>query len=853
MKPSIFGIICLLFSFVKLSIAGITGTLSGHIIDNDTQTPLEGVNVVLVGTDLGTISDETGYFVLNNIPGGTYAVRFMRIGYTTKTIKGVVILMDQHKKIDVHLQATALDVGAEVTVHAQRQLLQQDVTATMHITTGEEINFMPVKDFQDAIKREPGVVGRHVRGGRETEVLYLVDGIPIQEAIYGETGANLPNSSIIEMSLQTGGFNAEYGNAMSGVVNVVTKEGTAKTQGLFKYYTDYIGGDQSDHLNQFELNLGGGLWGEKNNYFLSADFATSDTRWRTQFDGKIDAPNLIRYNINGKAVTYFHPRHKLVWQGIISHQTWTDYEHPWKRHLEGLPEHENNSYRYSLTYTHTLSSKTFYKTSLSRFYVLNQILGKNNGVYEMEDYILVSEPPHSIRYFVDKRDPTDPDPLVKPQWRDSEQIITIGKADFTSQLNPFNQLKLGAEFTHYDLYVNNVEYVLIDPDAILPGYPPEAAYSVYVTKYDYQPVAGAAYLQFKTEALQEVTLNYGVRFDFLDPKTHRPAVEFDFEQGRNPFRPQEIINDKTVRAEFQYQISPRFGVSMPITEIDMINFNYGHFFQFPLFSYLYTNPTYDFKGYNSLLGNPDLAAEKTVAYEVGWEHLLTEDIKFSANYFNKDIENLIDKVTFYLYDAELNATKPFEQYRNLSFGSSYGLEFYLEKRRGVEAWSGWLAHLSGKISYTWMHAKGSSSQFGTQYDPEGVITVPPHEYYLSWDQRHTLVANVDYRLPENWGINVLLRVNSGQPYTPADPDPFDTETPDPNSKRMESTTYFDFKLNKDMTFGWLFASCFLEVLNAFDADNVIWVDHNGQPGGVYADPTAWDVGRRINLGILGKF
>lgn len=830
--------------------AGVSGTIRGTVTDKETGKPLQGVNIMLKDTKLGTITDEKGFYVITNVPIGRYTVKAMMMGYRPKNITGLVVAIDHQTKLDITLEETTLDIGAEVTVTAEKQMLQQEITSTTHITRGEELNFMPVKDFKDALKREPGVVGGHIRGGRESEVLYLVDDIPIEEAIYGETGANLPNSSVVEMSLQTGGFSAEYGNAMSGVVSVVTKEGNESLHGYIKAYTDYVG-DKSDHLQKYELNAGGPLLDQKLGYFVSGDFTMSGTRWRERLEDHVASPIMTNYNINGKLTTNITPSHKLVFQGIVSHQNWIEYEHKWKYHLSGLPEKENNSYRASLTYTHTLSPKTFYKLSLSQFYVMDQILGKNDGNFQpyLGKYTMVAEDPYDLEYFVRSTDGSD---LVKPTWRDSEQSITIAKGDFTSQISRYTQMKLGAEGTYYDLYMNNVEYRLIHPDSILPGFPPEEAYNIYITQYNYYPKAGAAYLQFKSEALQDVTLNYGVRFDFLDPTASRPAVEFDFDKGKDPYDPSVVKNEKTVDADFKYQFSPRLGISMPVTDKDKISFNYGHFFQFPLFSYLYTNADYDFSGMNSILGNPDLKSEKTIAYEVSWEHLFTEDMKIDITYFNKDIENLIDKVTFYVESQDTlghKLNKPFQQYRNLSYGHSYGVEFFLEKRHGITDW--WnlpTSYLSGKISYTWMHSKGSSSQFGTQYDPKtGNITVPPYEYYLSWDQRHTLTASLDYRVPEEWGVNVLYRYNSGKPYTSSDGDK------DPNSERKDPTSYFDMKANKNFFMGPFKTSIFAEVLNLFDKKNVEWVDSEGRPGGIYEDPTAYDVGRRINVGVTAEF
>jgi hypothetical protein len=157
--------------------------------------------------------------------------------------------------------------------------------------------------------------------------------------------------------------------------------------------------------------------------------------------------------------------------------------------------------------------------------------------------------------------------------------------------------------------------------------------------------------------------------------------------------------------------------------------------------------------------------------------------------------------------------------------------------------------LSGKVAYTFMTARGTSSSAGEGYNwYQWGVTVPRGgDYYLSWDQRHTLVVNADLRDEKRWGFSSVLRLNSALPYTQRD-DPLG-----PNNGRMRPRTYWDIKANREVYWDRTRFSLFVDCRNALDNRNLLWVDADGNPGGFLRDPGAYSTGRRATIGVSTTF
>ena len=253
---SIFYAIILLPS---IALSGTTGKISGKVLDADTNLPLAGVNVVVSGTGLGAATRIDGTFTILNIPPGEYTVKASFIGFKQTNMENVHVSVGLTTKIEFNLFTSAI-VGEEVIVISERPIIVRDRTSSEVHISSDELEFTPIQEVNDILQTKAGITkdasgGLHCRGGRSSEVVYMVDGIPVTDVFYGALGVELEKSSILELQIVTGTFNAEYGEAMSGIVNIITKTGGKNLHGSLTFYAgDYNSGDTELFMNLDDLN-----------------------------------------------------------------------------------------------------------------------------------------------------------------------------------------------------------------------------------------------------------------------------------------------------------------------------------------------------------------------------------------------------------------------------------------------------------------------------------------------------------------------------------------------------------------------------------------------------------------------
>lgn len=215
-----------------------SGKITGKILDADTKEPLIGATVGIQGTTKGAIADIDGNYLMLNVPPGTYVLEARYIGYATVVVQEVIVRTDLTTTQDFELALESFE-GEEVVVVAERQAVIKDITSSEARVSSEEIEKLPVQEVTDVIQLQAGVnVGNngaiHIRGGRASEVSYVVDGIRVTDDYDGSNGVRLENAAIQELQVISGSFNAEHGQALSGVVNVVTKSGGNEFEGYFR-------------------------------------------------------------------------------------------------------------------------------------------------------------------------------------------------------------------------------------------------------------------------------------------------------------------------------------------------------------------------------------------------------------------------------------------------------------------------------------------------------------------------------------------------------------------------------------------------------------------------------------------
>lgn len=251
-------IIFLLFLFL-ISVSGLysgtTGKISGKITDAETGEALVGANIIINESFMGTASDADGNYFILNIPPGIYTVSISMMGYQRIEFEHVQVNIDVTTRIDAALRTTVLELGETVVVTAERNLVLKDMTSSFSSVNADQIENLPVQQIQEVLRLNAGIIesnGRlHIRGGRPGEVAYWVDGISATDIYDGRMSVRVENSAVQELQVISGTFNAEYGQAMSGIVNIITKEGSRKYAGELKVYGgDYV--SSSDKYSHYK-------------------------------------------------------------------------------------------------------------------------------------------------------------------------------------------------------------------------------------------------------------------------------------------------------------------------------------------------------------------------------------------------------------------------------------------------------------------------------------------------------------------------------------------------------------------------------------------------------------------------
>lgn len=416
------GLAILIFSSGPL-FAGVTGKISGKVVDVESGEELPGASIRIEGTTLGNMSQPDGSYFIISIPPGEYSVTASLIGYQSVTVKGVQVISDRTTEQSFKLKATALELEG-ITVTAERKAIEKDITSSVRTISTSEIKNMPVKEISQILATQVGFVTKnyelHIRGGRAGEALYIVDGVETRDLLGGlgkvTGGMNVSSSNIEEISVLKGGFDAEYGNAQSAVINVVTTEGSSKaTSGNFEFLTDDFGAHK---LNKYSLNsdrvefglsgpdpfftsrflpaLGIKFLGEKVAYALSGTVFKTDTYYKvnnyaTPLTAKkfrvdhvlgFDIPERMnnQYSSLFKVTYKAAPDKKLVFSAKGIWDRYSLFFNPtsatrgdiniWKYRYtpSTIPQIENNTQSLSLLFTHNVNKSSFYEVQVSRFF-----------------------------------------------------------------------------------------------------------------------------------------------------------------------------------------------------------------------------------------------------------------------------------------------------------------------------------------------------------------------------------------------------------------------------------------------------------------------------------------------------
>jgi outer membrane receptor for ferrienterochelin and colicin len=805
-------IVFLTLFFATSGFAQKFGKITGRVTDAETGESLPGTNVIVVGTRLGDATDLEGRYTILRVPPGVHEVRTNFIGYQTVVTQNVEVLTDLTTTVDFRLKPETI-TGEEVVVIAERPIIRKDLTSAEARIQAEEIRRLPVQELGDVLNLQAGITrdsggGIHIRGGRSTEVSYMVNGIRITDDFTRTQAFQVENESIQELQVISGTFNAEYGEALSGIINIVTKTGGNKFQGNFETWTgDYMSNNDEiffniDDLNftdynNFQGSLSGPILKDKLTFFVSGRRFGTDG-WL--YGANVFSPQGRTQVINGDTVAVrgdssavsMNSRErwsgqasfewrlasplKLKIDALGSKEERRNYIHSFKLNPFGARGDEEEGYTVIANLTHILSAKTFYEITGSY---------KENSLTSV-----LFDDPADARY-------VHPDSLsigANQFLRAGTDLSRfnrstkswIGKLDVTSQVSSRHQVKAGVELKKDKVFMD--DFVLVPAvDASgqqIEPFRPEIRPATEPTRdlITRKPFSFAAYIQDKIE-YESLIINVGLRFDLFNPKARVP-VDLTDPNIFNPFKLQNIYRDAngdgvialaeqtndnrlTVadREAYWYketatktQWSPRLGVAYPITDRGVIHFSYGIFRQIPDYEQLYRRD--DLKvtsaaGVQGLFGNPDLNPQKTTMYEIGLQQQLSDQIGADVTLFYRDIRDWIST------GPQISTTLAGVAYQrrfNRDFANVVGVTLALNRR--------FANHFSFNLDYTFQVAEGTNSTpeeefFAQQGGAEPTRQLTP----LGWDQRHALNASV-FVGSDDWGVSLIERFSSGQPYTP---------------------------------------------------------------------------------------
>ncbi len=796
-----------------------TGSISGTIKDANSGEALPGVNVIVKGTYYGAATDINGKFKISNISVGSYNIEISLIGYKSVQYTGTQIEADKNKDLSVRLEETVLTLGQDVVVIGEKPLMDVEETQSKRTITKDDLDIAVIENISDIVTQQSGVVKSdnaiHIRGGRSYENAFLLDGVSVQDPLAGTGfGLQLSANAIEEVEVITGGFNAEFGQATSGIVNVKTREGSQKYSGSISYKRDNFGDKSSYHIFNIDI-LEGNLSGPEpftslilpslglnipGEITFFGSFYTGLTDGITQGYYKPTANQLnssIFYGTRfapkaennwfwlGKITYKYSPTLKFYYsfnqsvninqnsQSLQSNLEYVEpspgYQYNYQNILDDANTFTHNNKYHSFGITHTLSSKTFYEFKINSFYT--NLRADANG----KDWYLYNEPKDivnfPIEYYNINRDTVGVIPgdgfwdVGNPfTWRDHYVQEFSLRGDITNFFDEKNKFKAGFNFQFQEMQVIDIYKPWVGELGLN-----NDIYKVY-------PAIGSFYAQDNIN-FSGMILNFGLRLDYWFPGKYVDDAVKNPDVVTIPDEVRKNYNDDTFAwfgdRRFKARLSPRLGISHPVSDNQTLFFSYGHFSKWPKPQFIYAkldplNAQSSFQKF----GNPNLNPETTVAYELGLKTQFTSDDVLTVTAYYKDIFDYVNTRTAKIVSARFS-TQSFITYVNSDYARSRGIE--LDYRKRIGRW------FNGSASFTYAIVTGKSSSAD-----EGVLVLQGDlkesikEEFVPWDRPLTASLSTSFYVESGSPVfgfapgilddyNFYLRFffQSGKRYTPA--------------------------------------------------------------------------------------
>ncbi|MEN8192802.1 MAG: carboxypeptidase-like regulatory domain-containing protein [Bacteroidota bacterium] len=733
-------LIILLFSTLSV-LASTTGKIRGTITDASTGEPLIGVNVIVQGTVLGAATDVDGKYLILAVSPGVYQLRASMIGYETLIQTEVQVEVDRTIIIDFNLRPTEFQ-SAEVVITAERDEIRLDVSASETNLQASEINNLPFASrVENLVGMQAGVTGNLIEGdirireGTSDETDILIDGYSTADTKAGKVSFPVNKNSIQEIKVLRGGYNAEYGEARSGIINIVTKNPEDQFHAAVDYQFEPAGyrHDGADRYTpainkMWPYVLYDGENSDNENFIVREEGIISDTikwmGWNAYSDRLINDSDPGNDLTAEEARELWKWRHRPVEYGNrtghnldLSLSGGVNFL-PWDLNLLAGFKYINRPYtypqpkdsyeeigymlkainRFGTNTTLTLSALNTTIHTVSRdemnsrwsdevkiafdggdsnpFYFFNKPYVNNivnlYGLHLMQifkptlyleadaNYYRSSwnskkfdqSPESAGRYFhgrlyYDPQSGHIPVELGYPDdvsgYRMFGRANTVDssyterydvKVALINQFHPSHELKIGLGIRKTHLVQNR--FHLHDDNAD----------QIYLNQSDVSPLQFNAYVQDKIEFMGMVA-NVGLRFDYYTANDSLPDVQRTLEYATNL----EVVNaflDGTfpkIKPDAQMHVSPRVGISFPITTNSKVYFNYGHFVQMPQPEAMYfSTANIDYR--LQWLGDPTLTFQKSINYELGYDQNIYDLFQLHVGVFYKDYSDVESGIVY---------------------------------------------------------------------------------------------------------------------------------------------------------------------------------------------------------------
>jgi len=691
------------------------------------------------------------------------------------------------------------------------------------------------------------------------------------------TGANrsqVSDNAIEQVSFQVGGYEAKYGQAQSGIVNITTKSGQAN----YNVFADVITSEATDDYgyNQYTLNISGPIIPGNRNHTI---FLSGERGWFQ--DGDPSAIDRTFESI-GKTVTAREGMSSGIWRftGRTTHNVgdfrinlganvnfrdYRAYIHQYaKNNAQFNPAREQNNYSFSARISQTVSPTSFWNLNVgvkrdqfNQFdptfkddlfsYGDSAAFANTFGVTLFRDGARIQKDENNVFFDFGRINNLY-------QRQESDQLNADGT--FTTQIdNNLFEIGGGANFNIVRNYVIGPVQLATASDTLTLGEKFEVQQPT-VFGYDItgrtktnsgdefapkKPFFAYAYLQDRFE-LEDLVLNIGLRVDYFDTKTDilKDPIIIDGNPVLLPFAggsdPNGFDPGDFVEKEAEVEFSPRIGLGFPVTETTVFHAQYGRFIQIPRLTDLYTS-RFDLDQFISFdpqyVQDGSIISEETIQYEVGFRQLLGDNAAMNITLFYKNIKGLVNRQLSFFQRVPDGELRTYIHPANSDFGTSKGLAFSLDVTR--------LSYFNFSLQYTFAIAEGTGSSTSSSqtavfrnFNNEAPKVIAP----LSFDQRHTGVATIDFYVPqgelgilEMTGVNALFSFATGRPYTPVDF--FDILSAAQgvsntvgyiNSRNAPGTFRLDIKVEKSFAVGGFLVTPYLWIQNLLGGENVngVW-------------------------------